>query len=422
MQRLGNSHELLLTLRILERHFAVLLRRAIFKSRILDRRGFLEERVKDWRGFRRIQSLLRLANHVTKRQRLATLHQGNFVGISLLFRDLADAAHELGDPLAAATVLVQHAQDFAHLGRVLMLCEHRLLVEIPLHALADVMQMIVPLHGIGDRLADLVAMRRAACHLLVGSGDVRRGDRQPVRDVSRIIIRTLRHARKQMVVAIRLLEQCTLDALDAVRIDLPLGIRVGVDVVLPRDMVEDSGNEAAIRRCREVAALVFLVSGQVLQRDLLRILLRLLTRAQTRAARRRSRDRLDLLFRESCRDLADEHGRTHLRHGFRLEAKLLRMFLQECTIARARRTPERVAQESARDGDRPAVAIQDDSIGTHDRRTKVRAATFGEVFRAKTRRHLHDLLLHVGAFTVARLQRLRIGGILQESLRVVRCH
>ena len=45
LQRLGNPQKFLLTPGILECHFAVLFRRAIFKSRILESRGFLEERI-----------------------------------------------------------------------------------------------------------------------------------------------------------------------------------------------------------------------------------------------------------------------------------------------------------------------------------------------------------------------------------------
>ena len=109
-------------------------------------------------------------------------------------------------------------------------------------------------------------------------------------------------------------------------------------------------------------------------------------------------------------------------HSLWLEAELFRVFDEEGTISLARRIPECVAQKRTRDGDRPAVAVQHHAVGTHDRCTEVHAAACGEVFRAKTRSHLTNLLLHVGAFTVTRLQRLRIGGILREILRAVRCH
>ena len=222
--------------------------------------------------------------YITKRQRLATLHQRNLVGIALRFHNLADAAHELRNPLAAATVLIEHAQDLAHLRRILIFRKHCLLVEVILHALTDAVQMVVPLHSIGDGLTELVVMRRAACHFLVGSRDVWRGDRQPVRDISRVVVRAFRHAREQVIIAVRLLKQCTLDTLDAVRIDLSFGIRIGINVVLARDTIEYARNEVAVRRRREVASFVLLISCQVFERDFFRILLCLLACLQTRAA------------------------------------------------------------------------------------------------------------------------------------------
>ena len=245
----------------------------------------------------------------------SAIHQRRLVWTALLQDRAGHVIEEDADFLAAAFVLVEEAQHLAHLVRVLILAEHALLVEVVLDRLALAAECVEVFDGVRDSLSCVVLIRLTILDGKVDAGKSRGRTHQAARDIADIVIRTLSHLVNEAVVVVGQREQGTLDALDAVCVDVAVLVSVSIALVLADDTVEHTGHKVLICRRRQVALLVIDVRIEVTRLDFLRVCLRLLACTHAGTASCTADDILHRVRVDIVNDFADEHILAQLREA-----------------------------------------------------------------------------------------------------------